>query len=300
MNTYNKNIVKYAVYASVLNAGFAHAAVESICPGGTQADNNVIFCESFEDPNYQSRYYDFDDDNGEFVSSTNEAKHGQSSLRAKWQLNEVEAGAFQLHFGKHPLASNIQPAADYREIYWRFYTKYPAGFVDYPNKLSRLTIMAGTGWQQAMIAHVWTEATDKSYLYIDPVSGVKNDVLVTTKWNDFANFTWLGSKKSTAPVTKGDWVCVESRVKLNDSGVANGAFELYINNQLTASKNNIDWVGAWSTYALNTLQFSNYWNGAGSPADNQLRYLDAIVVSKARIGCIGDVVPLAPQNLSAF
>lgn len=277
-----------------------YAAVESVCPDGVQPDINVIFCDSFEDVNYQNNYFDFDNDAGDFISVTNESVHGQKSLRAKWQLNEVGAGAFQLHFGSHPLGSNLFPTTEFREIFWRFYTKYPAGFTDYPNKLSRLTSMAGTNWQQSMIAHVWADPSDKSYLIIDPASGILNNDLVTTKWNDFANLNWLGAVKTPTPFVKGEWVCVESHVKLNDASNSNGVFEIYINGQLSASKTNLDWVGSWQSYALNTIQFSNYWNGAGSPVDNQMRYLDALIVSKKRIGCIGDVKPNPPTDVMAF
>ena len=54
----------------------------------------------------------------------------------------------------------------------------------------------------------------------------------------------------------------------------------------------MDWVGNWQDFAINALHISNWWN-EGSPVD-QSRYLDALVISKARIGCLGR--PNPPEN----
>ncbi len=278
-------------------------AVEPMCPGGSQPNSNVLFCDSFETQGAnanqidQSHYFDFDDDNGDMTRVTSEFVEGSHALRVHWQPGEQEAGYFQLNFGRNPLSSQITPNQDYREIYWRLYTKLPANFQGYPDKLTRITSIATTGWAQAMIGHVWANENDKQYLMLEPVSGIQNNTLKTTRWNDFANFRWLGAVSSNTSFPKGQWVCVEAHVKLNDAGQTNGEFNLYIDDQLNVSKNNIDWVGSWNNYALNSILFSNYWNGAGSPVD-QYRYLDAIVVSTARIGCLNQVKPKPPTNVT--
>ena len=294
--------LKYFFLTSLFLASVNLAkAEEAFCPGGSQPDPNVLFCDSFETQGQtssdidKSRYFDFDDNNGDVIRDATEFAEGVHSLRVHWQKDEDAAGAFQLNFGRNPLGSNIAPTEDFREIFWRMYVKLPTGFQGFPDKLTRLTSFANTNWAQAMVAHLWANEYDKQYLMLEPVSGIKNNQLATTKWNDFANFTWLGGVTSETSFPKGRWVCVEGHVRLNDAGQTNGLFEMYLDDQLNLTKSNIDWVGSWSEYSLNSILFSNYWNG-GSPAD-QYRYIDAIVVSKARIGCISNVQPNPPTNV---
>ena len=177
------------------------------------------------------------------------------------------------------------------------YVKMPEDFEGYPDKLSRVTVIANSSWAQAMIAHVWSNQSRRTHLQIDPASGVQNNQLATTKWNDFANLSWLGAIDSDTQTPKGEWLCVEARVKLNDANSTNGEFELFTNGQLSASKSNINWVGSWDNYSLNALLFSNYWNDTGSPKE-QSRYIDAVVVSTQRIGCIDTVKPKPPTDVS--
>lgn len=283
-------------------------AVETFCPGGNTPDPNVIFCDGFEtagttqsEPD-RSSYYDFLDNGGDYNRVTTEFVEGGHSLEYVWKnQGDVDAGYMQLNFGKNPLGSAISNSEDFKEIYWRFYVKLPVDFVGYPSKLSRLRVFANASGAEAMIAHVWHNEGNKPYLQIDPASGVKNNTLVTTRWNDQSNLTWLGARDATQVFPKGEWVCVEGHVKMNSSGQSDGVFELYMNDQPVASRTNLDWVGTWNGYGINSVMFSNYWNGAGASANNQKRYLDAIVVSKARIGCISSSVvlrPSAPTNLN--
>ncbi len=293
---------KLSVLIVLLFSCFSQANDESFCPLGSNPNPAVIFCDSFETQGSSSeqldssRYFDFDDDDGDFNRTSSEAAHGQHSARVLWQAGEVSAGALHVNFGRSPLTSVNRSSDDFREIYWRFYVKFPSNFQDYPDKLSRLTIIAASNWAQAMIAHVWANSSLREFLQIDPVSGIENNQLATTKWNDFSNFSWLGAVNSDSTFPKGEWVCVESRVKLNDQGTTNGVFQLFTNGELTASKSNIDWVGDWDDYGLNAVLWSNYWNGDGSPVE-QSRYLDALVVSTQPIGCIDSVKPMPPTEV---
>ena len=282
-------------------------AAESFCPGASNPNPNVIFCDSFETPgvneNEPSRasYFSFDDANGDFNRVSNESIDGSHALQYIWKkAGDVDAGYFQLNFGINPLGSNIASTEHFREIYWRLYVKMPQNFVGFPSKLTRARGFAGSNGADSMIAHIWAEE-GTPYLKIDPASGIRNNQVVTTKWNDQANLTWLGARATSNPFPKGEWVCVEGHVKLNDAGQANGVFGLYINDQLAVSRNDLDWVGSWGTYGINAILFSNYWN-SGAAADNQVRYLDAIVVSKQKIGCIGSsnamLRPSPPTNLT--
>ena len=67
-----------------------------------------------------------------------------------------------------------------------------------PDKLSRATSFATSGWAQTMIAHVWSSG---DVLSIDPASGTDaNGNLQTTTYNDFAHLRWLGLTKDDIPL----------------------------------------------------------------------------------------------------
>jgi hypothetical protein len=123
---------------------------------------------------------------------------------------------------------------------------------------------------------------------VDPASGTDAaGNLKTTKYNDFANLRWLGLNAGRTPVFAGDnlgkWHCVEAYTRLNDAGLSNGVFRMWVNGSLDAERTGLNWIGSYSAYGINAVFFENYWN-AGSPR-TQERYFDNLVVSRQRIGC---------------
>ena len=270
--------------------------MESFCPGGSNPNPNVIWCDDFEDnSSLSSKYFEFDSDGGDFSRITYERFQGQYALRARFQQGEIDAGHFMYNFGRNPIGTQSHSNQDFQEIYWRIYVKLQNGFVGFPSKLTRATIFAGTAWQQAMIAHVWASSTP-GVLLMDPATGIdQNGNLVTTGWNDFANLRWLGYTQGKSILQPGNWYCVEAHVKLNNPGSTNGVFEFWIDNNLDARRTDLNWVNTWTGYGINSVFFSNYWN-QGSPTEQE-RYLDALVVSTSRIGCIDNTVPAPPTNL---
>jgi len=256
----------------------------------------VIWCESFESNEpLASRYFDFnsDEDDLEIVSTI--SMHGQRALRATWDAGEVDAGAFMVSFGKSPVDSQSSANESYREIYWRLYLLLEDGFDGQPDKLTRATVFANANWAQAMIAHLWTSGG--TVLELDPATGIDEfGNLATTKWNDFGNLRFLGAKRGVTTFQPGRWYCVEAHVRLNDPGLENGVFEFWIDDNLQAASESLNWVGTWNEYAINAINFSGYW-GAGSPA-RQSRYLDGIVIATEKIGCGTSSIsrPKAPSD----
>lgn len=220
---------------------------------------------------------------------------GSVGVVGRYYLGSSESGNLKLGFGRVP-SSSFKPVdggtRDYREVYWRMYLKVPADWQGGGgDKLSRATVFAGSDWRQAMIAHVWADADDSQYedhLKIDPASGTDEaGNLKTTKYNDFANLRWLGMRRSPVPLFAGDnrgkWHCIEARVRLNDPGKSNGVFQLWENDVLSASREDLNWVGSYDTYGINAVFLENYWN-KGTPVEQE-RYMDNFVVSTDRIGC---------------
>lgn len=288
----------------VLAAGNRDAEA-SECSNLTLATGDVIWCDSFEDEdmppsgNFQDNYFDFTDNTGgqRFGRSTQESHDGNYSLRHAWLTGEGNPGWIYRTFGRSPVSSQSHSQQDFREIYWRFYVKYPAGTNAFPDKVTRAMIFAADnhpGWAQAMIGHVWTSSSGSNFLKIDPASGTDTaGNLKSTKINDNPNERWLGAVTSSVPIKVGDWQCHEVHIKLNTNATSNdGVFELWLDDQLVASRNNLNWVGDYNAYGLNAVMLESYWN-AKAPAPTE-RFIDDFVIATGRIGC-GTTVAVRPN-----
>jgi hypothetical protein len=256
-----------------------------------------IFCDDFEDNTplrRQGRYFEYDNDGGDFAVVAGIGLNGSRGLRTRFQSGEVSAGALHLAFGRVPSTyfdRGIRPGEDFRDIYYRVYMRNQAGWTGSPAKLSRAIVFADSNWSEAMIAHLWSSG---NFLLIDPASGVDgNGNVVTTKYNDFDHLHWLGYQRGVTPIfapqNADTWFCIEAHVRLNDPGQANGVQEFWINGRLEARRTGLDFVGTYTDYGINAIFLENYWN-AGSPKPQE-RYFDSLVVSTQPIGCLCPVEP---------
>jgi len=267
--------------------------------GALAADPNVIWCDDFEDGvALSSKYFDYDSNGGDFVPVAGTGINGSTGLRVVWQPGETEAGSIKRMFGRNPVRSQSHSSQDFRDIYYRQYLRTAPGWSGNPYKVSRATSFATSGWAQAMIAHVWGDGTGDSPA-IDPATGINAaGQLATMRYNDFANLQWLGLRRATTPIFAASnanrWTCVESHVRLNSPGSADGVFELFVDGQLEASRTNLNWVGPWQGYGINAVFFENHWNG-GAPGE-RIRFIDSIAISTRPLGC-SVALPRAPANL---
>jgi hypothetical protein len=253
-----------------------------------------IWCDDFEQDRLGS-YFEYDNAGGNFTRTASVGFNGSNGMRAHFNQGAQSAGALHLAIGATPDAY-IRPVdagtAKYREVYWRMYVKFQAGWVGGGgDKLSRAFVFANNSWAQAAVGHVWSgtaPSPNVDYLLVDPVSGTDaSGNLQTTQYNDFAHFNWLGQGKGTLPMFDashvGQWYCVEAHMKLNTAGSSDGVLETWVNGALQAQRTGLNFLGSYSQYGINAVYFENYWN-AGSAA-SQDRFFDNLVVSTARIGC---------------
>ena len=260
-----------------------------------------IWCDDFEDALTLSQKYGGNGLNiganpNTMTRTTVASASGATSLRMRWNAGEINAGDFRRNFGRVPYTASANDTGvgpyfneDFTEIYYRFATMHPTDFVGWPDKSSRAFSVAtdvGNQWgPQAMVAHIWAATPGSSFLQIDPASGVDTSgTLLTTQWNDFGNFRWLGLQDLTVPYLKGQWHSVEVHVKLNTVGLADGVHEVWIDDQLAVSRTNIDWTSTWRDFGINGVQIESFW-GAGSSVEQE-RYFDAFVISRSRIGAV--------------
>lgn len=270
-------------------------------PAGTSAAECAtpqaawIFCDDFEQDRTSS-YFETDGIGTVFNRVAGAGFAGSYGMQGHFTTTAQSAGDLHLAFGKTP-SLYMKPVdagtANYREIYWRMYVKAQAGWVGGAHdKLTRALVFDSSSFAEAMAAHVWggdAGSADTMGLILDPATGV--DSLgnpVSKSYN--SGLTYLGQAKHALHPTPifdaahvGQWYCVEAHVKLNDSGSANGVFELWINDSLEAQKTGMNWVSSYSAYGINAIYFENYWNAGATAAED--RFFDRIVVGTQRIGC---------------
>jgi hypothetical protein len=290
-------------------------ALASECDNYRTTHPEWIFCDDFEDTGAlvrTGRYFEYDNNGGDFAPVAGVGLDGSQGMRVRWQQAEVSAGSLKLGFGRNPNAymnKGIRPTEDFREIYYRMYVRTQEGWQGRnPAKLSRATVFTSAAdWRQAMIAHLWADSA--AVLYMDPASCVDGSGnVVCTTYNDFSHLHWLGNRAGSTPLfdTAHDntWFCVEAHVKLNDAGQSNGVQEFWINGNLEARGQGLNFVGTYNAYAINAVFFENYWNSGSVKL--QERYFDNIVVSTQPIGpantatvTVRDKVPARPQQTDA-
>jgi hypothetical protein len=274
----------------------ANAASE--CDGWQTRHPEWIFCDDFEKSGAmvaQGRYFEYDDNKGDFKPVAGVGVRGTTGMRAIWQSGEVDAGNMKVGFGRSPstyFSKGIRTDADFREVYYRMFVRLQKGWKGNPFKLSRATVLAKADWSQAMIAHLWGDRANG--LQLDPASCTDaGGSLTCAGYNDFNNIKWIGAKAGPTPIYDGGqndkWLCIETHVRLNDAGQSNGVHEYWIGDALEAKRDGLNFLGSYKTYGINGVFFENYWNSA-SP-QSQERYFDNIVISTKKIGCADDSNP---------
>jgi hypothetical protein len=251
-----------------------------------EKDAAVIWYDDFDGPQEtQARYLEPKPDSPHAKRSDKEALGGSGlSMECFYAKGEQGIGNRKLVFGDCPFGRPIRAGEKFEDIYWRIYVKHQEGWQGNPDKMSRATGFVSNQWNQAFISHVWSSGVP---LTLDPVRGVREGQVVTTKYNDFANFKWLGnSPKGNFPLhdTKesGRWVCIESRLKLNTPGQKDGYAALWVDGVLDAERKDLDLRGTYNGHGINAVFLEAYWNN-GSPVD-QYRWYDDFVVSTKPIG----------------
>ena len=218
------------------------------------------------------------------------------SMLCLYRKGERGTGNRKVFFGDSPTGRVVRKGEVFDDVYWRVYVKHQPGWSGGGEaKLSRITSIVSTNWEQAMIGHVWSSG---ERLTLDPASGVRDGRVVTTKYNDFANLHWLGNRPTarlplSSSAESGWWCCVEARVKLNTPGRRDGLMQLWIDDRLESERSGLDWRGTYKNHGLNAVFLEAYWN-EGSPV-TQTRWLDNFVISTRPIGPV--VAPRRPTLL---
>ena len=277
-------------------------AVSSTSTAGSSCSNpppGTIFCDDFEDTNIASRYTDYGDGSGRFVPTTAEAHGGTHAMSARYDPGVEQSGYLWYNFGRNPAGSKTQTTTDFTELYWRVWMKVQTGFQGNPMKLTRARLIAKSDYTDAATGHLWDGSSLN--LALDPATGVAPDghTLMTSGYNDFNHYTWLGLTEGKTQVYdsshQGRWQCIEVHMKLNTPGKSDGLFEFWVDGNLDAQKTGLNFRGSFTDYGINHVTLENWWNNGAAP-QTEYRYLDDFMVSTQRIGCGGsDTTP--PPNV---
>lgn len=279
----------YPVRAVPANNGAAEVPhIESVVLAPVQPHVNnpaVIWYDNFDSPDNIRKYMEpADDSPGAKLSDTQALGGSGKSMECFYAKGQQGVGNRKLVFGDSPIGHPLRAGEKFEDIYWRVYVKHQKGWTGDPAKLSRAIGFVSGRWDEAFISHLWGAGLS---LTLDPVRGVRDGQVVTTKYNDFDNFKWLGnSPRGKFPLhatqESGRWVCVESRLKLNTPGQADGYAALWVDGKLDTERKNMDFRGTYTGHGINAIFLEAYWN-QGSPVD-QYRWYDDFVVSTKPIG----------------
>jgi hypothetical protein len=292
----NSNTDDYPITFSV-----STTATVSSCatpPPGT------IFCDDFEDTTtLATKYTDYNDASGRFVPTSGEAHSGTHAMSARYDPGVEDSGYLWYNFGRNPAGSKTQASTDFTDIYWRVWMKVARGFQGNPQKFSRARVLARSDYTDAATGHVWNGSALN--LLLDPATGVGTDgtTLLTSGYNDFAHYNWLGAVDGATQVYDSShqdrWQCVEVHMKLNTPGQSDGVFEYWVDGSLDAQRTGLNWRGSYTGYGINHFALENWWNGGLAPT-TEYRYFDDLMISTQRIGCASGGVTTPPSSVNGL
>jgi hypothetical protein len=255
--------------------------------------SGVFFCEDFEDniPNsFNSQYYGNLQSSSQFsITGTNAATGSYSVMRQYTQGSSTDAFVTQ-HFGdatKTPVWTAGQ-GEHYQDIYVYYKVYYSPGFNFSADNNKQIIFGTDDGQRHdeaccnPWVAHYTTIASRTGYFDAELNNKRAND-----------NSIWYGlspnigySSSSRFTIQPGRWYSVQVRRRLNDAGLSNGIFEMWVDGVKVAYYSNLVYrvpdTGTFGTdfnYGTNFVMLSTYIPTA-SPRTQQV-YFDDVMIGTA-------------------
>ena len=231
-------------------------------------------------------YFEVDSAGGRFGRAT-DPQNGNLAWKSTY-LSGTQAnhGSLHLAFGRGPDAGYQVPVygagIDFGDVTAEWDVRHTIAN-PWTDKMGRLIVFAEQNWAEAAIGHIWAEETNQ--LKLDPVTGVDaNGVLLTTGYNDFANFTWMGAVNGTVAVlgpTAATRKNIKIRMKLDTPGQSDGIIQQYVDDVLDGEGTGLAFTKTWTNYGINALFLEAFTNDP--QAQTYDRYFDNILITgKAR------------------
>jgi hypothetical protein len=266
------------------------ASAESIC--GTPA---AIFCDDFENEVLPGIWEDGYNSSLHSITSTpTNVYRGQKALQATYPAGSNGAGWLTRWF---------MPGYDH--TFARLYLKLDANWQCAPDACGKVAVFYGnrldnqwSGFGQAGVCPSGTDyyyagiatvlPSPGNYIFYSYYPGMPRQPDGVTCWGTYVQFT-----PQTA-IQPGVWTCLEFEVQGNTPGSSNGFERVWINDVLRGEVLNRRWR---DTTNLKTNAFQLTFSA--SPAVTSHMWVDNIVVSTERIGCLSaaGTPPTTPTGL---
>ncbi|MEK6945230.1 MAG: dockerin type I repeat-containing protein [Nanoarchaeota archaeon] len=237
---------------------------------------------------------------------------------ARWDVtgvkNTINSNSQNILDGNHSLQIMINTVGDggdvmeewflpgYDEIYARFYVKFQPGFQNLRSDGNGMHLFGIAGNMPYGNSGTVPTGFDRFTTAVDPDHTDGSGTLMPfTFYSYFPEMVgiWGNVFRQTTPQTPlvgGQWQLVEARVKVNtvevnNIGLHDGLQELYINNTLKISVQNMSWRNT-TNLKLNVIVFIPYMpNTIGT----QYIYVDNLVVSRSPIGPLASTSSIFPD-----
>jgi len=270
--------VCFALVMSLFLINISHA-VEPICPGGSKPDSNIIFCDDFESGDYNTKWDN--GDGGNPIQSLGYSGKG-------WYSGNTGSDGHGCD-GHYSMGNKVHWSE--KELYVRYYTYKTPGF-PVCSIATKGLIIDGTGSGNGyggIYNCMWETDVFLLHSY-----GLPSEAL---DQNQGKAMTFEGGK----------WYLIEAHLKLASVGQNNGVFELWIddvsNGPPTSQTLRMRYTNlplGNQGYTLTKLDLLTYQNVCTQGFSGKYIYYDQIVVSKTRIGPMGQPVqgnkiPNAPK-----
>lgn len=218
-----------------------------------------------------------------FTWAPNEGMGVSGALRAAMLPGRDNAATIKVHFGHNPANASEQAADKCVEIWWRVYLRHDAAAAVEDATLAGLVGIAGSSGPRAMEARV-SSGTGGALKISAHSPSARGSMRGSTSTRGTAETigTSLGTSQVLNRSEAGRWICIESRVRLNDPGETNGAFDLWVDGRRECALTGLRWNGGGGSIHMNALILEN---GVSRKTGRRASiWLDNLVVAAAEIG----------------
>jgi len=273
---------------------------EDICTNAA-----VIYCENWEARaagvgDFTTNYYKtngFDDHFGTEISVISSGSVPQGVYNGTKALQMFYPGDSDNDNGGTGFMQTYWTTGQaYRTLYWRWYVKHSSNWLWSPIATKHLEQLAVGGYNNIFMMHGGgtgsTSATQQ---------------LVQFGYNTTPSGNFDQNVNGPVTMVNNRWYCLELRLTMNTSaGSSDGYLQGWIDDVQHWEYPNVrlDPTSSSSSYQTGFM-VSGYWNCTTNPCSassannhpNMYRWIDNIVVSTARIGCLNNSAPSAPTAL---
>lgn len=244
---------------------------------------STLVCEDFEKAD-KSQWSDYK--NNSFEVKDDASLSAKKSIRQKYDQGQTGAGWLAWHFGDHPEA-DFRRDERFEEIYFRFYHKFQADWPDhFPPRFARV----GSRYVQGEMLYAWEEQLLISGRLSNgtPLS-MPHSALAAPDGSSHlgqSGFRWLDKVPLDVRFAerKGEWVMIETRVKLNTPGQNDGRITYWLNGDPVLDRSGVNLRGAYTATTINVAMIEGHWNGGADRGDLK-RWFDNVVISSQPVGC---------------